>query len=290
MEKNKYTLITIIVLLVLILPGTIYGTYIHFKTTTNFKREFKFNGKLYFYDGKKLLGTYTCKTKMCDYALYMNEEKSGLINNTNAFIADGEKINLINVKDGLVIATYDAISKGNDSVYYVMQNEKWGAVEITTAPAITVPIGNYDEVRYLNGKYVVKREDQNILYDPSISEEDKKEVFSTGNTIKEFNDNYIVVTTYDSTEDILYDYSGIVHFTDYSPIEEITLIDNYALLKNSNEYKLVTISNEDETTLGSFFYSGAEDLTYEFVDNTIVFKGENGFEQAIEIIVEIPNE
>ena len=66
--KDKKTLITIIVLLVIILPMGIYGTIKNFntgKTETkddNPNKEFIYNNKLYFYYENELLATYECST------------------------------------------------------------------------------------------------------------------------------------------------------------------------------------------------------------------------------------
>ena len=164
MEKNKYTLITIIVLLVVLLPLTIYGTYTSIRINTNFNRSFKYNDKLWFYDGKKLLGTYACKTERCDYATFENKEQAKIINNSYTFILDEGTIHLYNIKSGTVIATYDAVDMGEYSNYYVMKQEngqeKWGAIEITSDIVNKIKI-EYDGVKYLNGKYVVKESEKN---------------------------------------------------------------------------------------------------------------------------------
>ena len=286
MEKNKYTLITIVILLVVILPGAIYGSYIHFKTTTNFKRQFKFNGKLYFYDNKKLLGTYTCQTNRCDYAIYENEQKSTIINNNYAFIRDGSIIKLYNVKGKATIGKYESVNIGENNNYYVMKDGKWGAIEITTAPINKVDAENgYDEVKYHNGKYIAVKD--GISYIVSNNEV----LFETPYTIKDFNDKYIIVisdsSAYTYYSELVYDYENTIRFLDYENADEITIIDDYFLIKRNYNYVLASIVDDNEIIVDSFYYSGEDELTYEIKDNSLIFTAGEYFEKTIELNTEV---
>ena len=67
--KDKKTLITIIILLVVFLPLGLVGTIKHFSTSktnvdvnSNPNKEFIYNNKLYFYYENELLATYECST------------------------------------------------------------------------------------------------------------------------------------------------------------------------------------------------------------------------------------
>ena len=48
MAKNKYTLMTIIALLVIFVPAAIYGTITHILTKSNINHDYKYGNKLYF--------------------------------------------------------------------------------------------------------------------------------------------------------------------------------------------------------------------------------------------------
>ena len=287
MEKNKYTLITIVVLLVLIVPFTIYGTYKHFITTTNFKRKFRFNGKLYFYSEKKLLGTYTCKNKNCDYATYQDGQKAKVINNSYVFILDGDIINLVNINSDAVTGSYDAVYTGEDNRYYVQKGETWGAISILNVPSTEIdPSLGYSNIRYHNGKYIVTKDSISYILDKN------KVIFQTTYEIKDFNDKYIVVRitssscpmcTDISSEELLYDYSNTRYFMDADLIDEITLIDNYVLINVDNYNYLYNIVNNEENLIDSFYYYLNDSLKYEINSNNIIFKDENGFEKTIEL-------
>lgn len=275
MEKNKYTLITIIVLLVCILPLTIYGTYKHYITTTNFKRLLKFNDKLWFYNGKKLIGTYSCKSKSCDYAIYTNEEKSTMINNLFAFISDDEKIYLYNIKDGAVINEYDAIgADAEHNNYYIMQldeegNEKWGALEITdnVVPKIEP---KYPSIYYLNGKYVAPIDGNNAIL--QANGQDQEDVlFTTPYIIKDFNDRFIIVIYETSscptctdiiTREMLYDYENTMYFANKGDIGELSFLSDYILAKDRAYYYLYSIDDtKQEAIIGAFVYEGTDKIT-----------------------------
>ena len=92
-KNKKVPIIVYSLLLVIVLPLTVYSVYLHYEgygigkeRDRNVNKLFKFEGKLYFYDEDILVGTYTCKTTDCDG---MKNQIKGLYNNRYAFITDG---------------------------------------------------------------------------------------------------------------------------------------------------------------------------------------------------------
>ena len=291
MEKNKYTLITIIILLVLVLPGGIYGSYIHFKTTTNFKKEFKFNGKLYFYKGKKLLGKYTCKTAYCDYATLASGEQSTVINDSFVFLVDSktkEEILLYNIKEKAVIEKYDAVKNGEGNVFLVMRDNKWGAIQIDTTVTTKVALDKgFDDLRILKGKYIGKTEEKEVML------EEDSELFTATGKIMDYNDSYVIVSEKiedGSEQEYVYNYDNQLFFGDYQPVDKITFVDEFFLLKKHNNYSLCRLDDGEESLISSFYYNGNDELTYEKKEDTITFKDTADFEKTINLNVEINEE
>ena len=297
MEKNKYTLITIIVLLVLILPFTIYGTYKHYVTTANFKRQFKFNGKLWFYDGKKLLGTYTCKSKSCDYAIYKSGQKATIINNNYTFINDEEKVYLYNIPGKSVINEYNAVDAdvANQSYFFMKLTEdgteKWGALRITNS-VDTMIEAKYDGLSYLNGRYVAM-ENNNYLLLEVLTPGNETLKYVSPYKIKNYNDKYIIVINQTSScptctdviiEEMIYDYEDNLYFNGRDSIDELSFVLDYILLRDNNYYYLYYLSDGNEEYIDSFTYDGSEKIT--FVKNSegnIEFYAGKDLQKTIEI-------
>ena len=283
MEKNKYTLITIIILLVILLPLTIYGTYTSVRINTNFNKAFKYNDKLWFYDGKKLIGTYDCKSLRCDYAKYANKTKSSMIKNAYAFIEDDGPIYLYNIKSGTVIREYDEVDIGTNSVFYVKEvtdsnDGKWGAIAIT-ADIVNKVDTKYDQVKYLNGKFVVKDGENIMLL------EDNEPIFTTNKDITDFNDNYVVVSSEIDSKKVyeLYNYNNVLMFSNRSPLDKITFVDDYFLLKKYSNYYLFALDDGEERYIDSFFYEGTEEITYEVQEDKIEFFAGTESQKVIEL-------
>lgn len=193
MKNKKATLITIIFLLIIFLPLTILGTITHFKNTQegkNLNFDFKQEGKLYFYKGEELLGTYTClhAEGYCDYAIskltteYSLEEyqsdstsKLSLINNQYAFLFDttteklqNAEVILYDALDSKVLANFKEVKNygiGLENNRYILKNENdlWGVMEFNqesfniSIPFIYDYIGVVKEINADTGKIVADK-------------------------------------------------------------------------------------------------------------------------------------
>lgn len=262
MEKNKGTLITIIILLLAFIPCTIFGMIKHFEDQ-NKNREFYFNGKLHFYNGEVLLGTYECKTEKCGYAEYeeIDTEKkieTTLINNQYAFIKDGNDLFVQDVTTNTKILDFEEIKSYSipiENNSYIAKHEgKWGVISLE--PSILSVINyEYDDL-YLNynntinelslEKVIVKEaENYKII-------KDKEEVFSTTNQIVEFTDNLIITLLEDGSYEIV-DYDNKDYFSQ-DHIVRYLIIDNYLAIWTPYNLDLYSI-NEDSNTPVNYFTS-----------------------------------
>ena len=171
---KKGPLILIILLLILTSCLAIWGYIANAKGVNivepeNTNHEFKFNGKLYFYDNDKLLATYKCSDEKCDYANYsiddnkyiLNYHKDGsieideqiqeveentnpnYINNRYVFIQDGSIIVLLDLSNSKVIYKLNNIKNygiGIENDYYIVSdtNSKWGVLSLKDNAAYVI--------------------------------------------------------------------------------------------------------------------------------------------------------
>lgn len=257
MEKNKGTLISIIILLLLLVPCTIYGLVKHFEDN-NKNKEFYFNGKLYFYNGDILLGKYECKTENCGYAEYQEidtkkNNTTTLINNRYAFIKDGEALFVQDVVTNNKIIDFDEIKAYSipidNSSFVAKKDGKWGIVSIYPSVESVLEY-SYDDV-YLNynNNYGVS----NVGLDKVIVKEEgnykilneKEEVFITTDKIVEFTD-YLIITVLDDGNYKFVDYEN----QDYLPGNEISkyiMVNNYLGVWTKNSLDVYFL-NENTTS------------------------------------------
>ena len=260
MEKNKGTLVTIIILLLVFIPCTIFGMIKHFEDQ-NKNKEFYFNGKLHFYNGDILLGTYECKSEKCGYAEYeeIDTEKkieTTLINNQYAFIKDGNDLFIQDVTTNTKILDFEEIKTYSipieNNSYIAKHNGKWGILSLE--PSILSVINyEYDDV-YLNynntinelslEKVIVKEgENYKII-------KDKEELFSTTNQIVEFNDNLIVNLLEDGSYEIV-DYDNKNYFSQ-DHIVRYLIIDNYLAIWTPYNLDLYSMNKDSNTPVNYF--------------------------------------
>lgn len=265
MEKNKYTLYTIIVLLIIFGPCSIYGTYMHFKTTANLKHEFKFNDKLYFYQNDKLLGTYECKSSNCDYAIFSNNNlKSAILNNRYAFISDDENIYLYDIISGKSFITYNEVQKVAEGIFLVAQKNLWGAITIGNTINSLFNC-NFDSIEFKNNKFITSKDNTWTLY------QGQNELFKSEIKIKDFNENFVILTTEDN--DKLLDYQNN-EYLNMVANKTLSFVENYILLKRENNYYLYQIDNNqnnESTIISNFYYEGLEKVDYKITESSIDF-------------------
>lgn len=258
MEKNKGTLITIIILLIIFVPCSIIGTLKHFEDK-NKNHDFYYNGNLYFYNNDALIGTYTCKTKQCDYAKYNiigteEEKKTSLINNQYAFIKDGDKIYLEDIKNGWNINEYEELKSYNIPIEkdsYITKNKDglWGIISISPSlsPAVINKYEdvylNYDETKKevsLKRIFVQEKEEYKII-------EDQKDIFTSPNKIVECTDDLVITKLSDETYQIE-SFDNINYFENTSVLK-YSLFDKYIAIWSFYNLEIYSLNKETEFSI-----------------------------------------
>lgn len=254
MEKNKVTLLTIVLLLLIFVPCTIVGMNKHFEEK-NKTHDFHYNGSLYFYNNDILIGTYKCKTDNCDYAYYNiigteEQKQTNLINNQYAFIKDGNKIYLEDIKNGWSINEYEEIVSYNipieNTSYITKNNNSWGIISMS--PTLTpYLINKYDEINIKHNEedkiinletiYVKEQDEYKII-------KNKEELFSSSSKIIDSNDNIVVNVLDDDTFKIV-DYENKDLFENET-IVKYKLTANYLIIWTNYNLQLHSINKEGE--------------------------------------------
>jgi len=287
MKKNNIgVLITIIILLCIFVPASIYGTYMHFISDSldgNNNKDFYYNGKLYFYDGDTLLGKYTCVTEECGYAKnsinnqsfedYNTEESEiGLINKHYAFISDGDKIVLYDVKTETSIITYKEIknySLGIENDYYFVKNtsDLWGMIKV--ADNINVAIPNNYQYLGLNGnlteenKYEANRIIAQTQSEWQLLTDQNNIVTNIDKMIVDYSDYFIA-----TDDNKIYDYNSMPIFEQYQ-LSNIKLLNTLAIaLINNNTYYVY--DSKKSNIVGSIPVTSDGEYTFEIQNNMLL--------------------
>ncbi len=156
-RNKKVPIIVYSLLLVIILPLTGLSIYFHNlgygigkERDRNVNKLFKFEGKLYFYEEGTLVGTYTCKSENCDYAMETMDDSNynldyyedntidqirGLINHRYAFITDNNVSMLYDALDGVVVGEFNAIKNytiglANNRFIVMSPDNLWGVIDL----------------------------------------------------------------------------------------------------------------------------------------------------------------
>src|SRR5574344_1095081 len=165
-KSKKSVLILIIVLMVIVIPSAIWGTFNHFASTnvasdTNVNKSFSYNGKLYFYNNNTLLGTYTCKYSNCNYATgtiddtnynlkyhKVTPSKIEMINNKYAFLTDNDSASdsviLYDITGNRVAGTFAAVKNygvGIENNDFILKNSEglWGVIGLGDTTSLVIP-------------------------------------------------------------------------------------------------------------------------------------------------------
>ena len=172
MHYRKATFCVIIVLLVFFLPITIFSTTKAIQKAMyveNPLHEFKFENKLYFYDGEQLLGTYPCHNfpNVCEYATFTvptpyeyqlreyipeNTTPVGVINKRYAFLVDttmdkitNALITLYDLQEGSELSKYKEIKDYgtllNNNLFIVKGlTDKYGVISLNEKVNLNIPL------------------------------------------------------------------------------------------------------------------------------------------------------
>ena len=226
--KDKKTLITIIVLLVIMIPISGYATYKHFyipKNTLkeNPNKEMFFDNKVYLYLDGQFLGYYDCTTcSKVDYIIndnsyhtnyYSNgtEDMNGAINSMYAIFKENDQAVVYNIVGKSIIGKYDEVKnykvKSSGKYLIYKSNRKYGIINFdiggTPIPCdydyISIPAHLNDSTLDSSKFIVLTNSTWKIL-------DNKNNVLATSNEeIVDFNDSYYI--TYSGGYNI-YDYEG----------------------------------------------------------------------------------
>ena len=256
--KDKKTLITIIVLLVIFLPLAITGTYKHFSIENkksinsgdNPNKEFILNNKVYFYVDNKLVSTYECdncelaNTIIDDVKYHTNyykdgsKEISGTINNYFSIFKKENSYILYNfVSKGIIDEYRDIKNYSVESLSSFLINRKssgWGVIFFEIGKS-AIP-SDYDYIalpahlinkKLDSSKFIAMKNNMWFVLDSSgsaISSAVKSEIV-------DFNDKYYI--TYDNGYHI-YDYNNVEYLSTL-PKSNVYGVGKYLFIVNNNQ-------------------------------------------------------
>ncbi|MBD8922088.1 hypothetical protein EGR52_01480 [bacterium] len=286
--KDKKTLITIIVLLVIFLPCSIIGTIKHFDmkkgkiVDDNINKEFIYNNKLYFYDNDKLLSTYACNTckkasnkysdiKNTNYYKFGIKEIEPVLTNMFGIFEENGKTILYNLTGGNVLDSYDeVINYGISSTSKFLINKKdnkWGILFLDFSNNTIT--NEYDYIAlpaHLNNKvldsskFIVSK--NNLWY--ILKEDGTLFKEATSKEIVDFNEEYYIT------------YDGSYHIMDYNNVEYLQFLSKkgvYAVGKyifiESNNNLLLVYEKCDDSLRQQVVLPDHESIYFNVIDNAI---------------------
>ena len=301
MKDKTIVLKVIIVLLIFFLPITIIGTVykiLNPHLRGNPKGEFKYNGALRFYsEDKEFLSKYECVTEICDYATpIIDDNEYGInyyqdgtkdnnenINGLYAFINDGDKVILYNIKNGSTLNEYKSIKNyqtnlSNNEFIIKTKDGLWGVLAFGSVLSNIIPfeydfiglINNYDDennilntdnfITLKNGKWQILNHDNSIVSK------------AVNYPIVNYNKTYIICN--EEGRFHIFDYRGTEYLT-YSVITDYYLIDKYiALTVNKVMYIYDDLNNNYLANINLNEITG--EISFELEnDNLLVKNGEN---------------
>lgn len=316
MKNRKATLISIIILLIIFLPLTTLGTITHFKNAPqkekNKNYEFKQDGKLNFYNGNKLLGTYTCEhfDEYCDYAIakvtseYSLEEyipenltKLNLINNQYAFLYDTTTMNLQNAEvilydilNNKVLAIYKEVKNygvGLENNRYIVKdkNDLWGVIELNDSLTTKIPF-NYDYIgitkpndanpeKITSNRFAVKKEEEWQI----IASENQVLSVSFPEEIVSYNEEYIILKGENYMKYV--DYEGASPLS--NPLKYIAYYEQYLeVIDDKNTFYLYDEATKEKISK-DYIVTERSDINITKEGKTIIIKRKENIVETIPI-------
>lgn len=255
--KDKKTLITIIVLLVIFLPIGLFGTIKSFSTTKsdvkddNPNKEFKYNNKLYFYYNDKLLSTYECSTctlatsSIDDINYHTNYYKSddkelaSVLNEYYGLFKENDNIILYNLVNNKKIDSYKSIKNYNieaTSKFAITEKSNGKGViffDLSNSPIpnvyeyITLPSHIIDN-KLDTSKFIVKKDNMWSI----ISANKEVDVAPIIDEIVDFNDSYYI--TFANNTYHIYDRNNI-EYLENLPKTNVYGVGKYIFVLNNNQ-------------------------------------------------------
>ena len=320
MKNKKITFWVIVILLILLMPMTIFSSTIHFtkndeKTNSeNDNHEFKYNGKLYFYNEDELLGIYNCENPdgYCDYAINktkndynLNERKVDsntkitMINNRYAFLIDSSlgslansEVILYDISLGRAVQKYKEVKNygvGIDNDYYIIKNsdDLWGVVSIGNEVKLELPftynyLGLTNKINDETGKiestiFAALKDDIWQLIDINgavFTENINNEIFS-------YNNEYIILK--DNGLMYLVDYKNKMYLNDYS-YRYIDFYNKFLQIidAHDNTYYLYDL-NKKERISNTYVVASIDEIKLRTKENTIEIYHNDNLEETIAI-------
>lgn len=265
--KDKKTLITIIILLVIFLPLGAIGTVKHFSTpkenapsgSDNPNKEFILNNKVYFYVKDELKSIYDCDnctiadTFIDDAEFHTNYYKdgkevlTGVINDYFSVFKKGNSYILYNVSGKSILNEYNNIKNYNvlSTNNFLITYKSSGCGIIFLGLGKKAIQNDYDYISvpsHLNNgvldasKFIVKK--NNLWY---ILKEDGTAVNNAiSSEIVDFNDNYYV--TYDNGYHI-YDYENVEYLSELNKTNVYGVGDYLFVVNNKQLFIYKDVSN-----------------------------------------------
>lgn len=316
METHKVTFIAILVLLVIFVPLAVIGTTLHFKEQTeknpNANKEFKQDGKLYFYDNGNLLGTYTCENEeYCDYAIsktnyphLLDEYKPNtptkieLINGRFAFLLDttteniqNAKVILYDVTTGKIMGEYKEVKNygiGIENNIYLVKNanDKWGALEFYDGVNLKIPF-LYDYIGLANrvdsstnliiaNTFAVLKENEWKL----INSNNKEVSTTTKEEIYSYSNNHIVLKNEAGMHLIDYEGRSLLNGT----YQNINFYNKYlTILDSTNHFYLYDVIGSRKVSK-EYQVENIEDVILKTEGNTITITIKEELVETIAIL------
>lgn len=256
--NKKIVLYTIIILLIIFLPLTIFSYTLKDRDNTlkdeNPHHFPYFNGSLWFYnEDAKLINKYNCENERCTYAY-------PIINKKYVFIKDGNKIKLYDIMNNKINNTFDEV-KEEDNNYLVKKDNLWGIYKVDEDIKEVIKI-NYEDIKIINNKFILKNGNK-----WQISDDNKIIVDNINNEVVNFNNNYIIC------QDMkIYDYNGNLYMNENT-------ISNYAI---SNNYLALVINNIlyiyqylNNNYVKSYYLNNIQNISLEEDNNSLLIKQDN---------------
>ena len=295
-KNKKSVLILIVVLMIIVIPSSIWGTVNHFmatnKSDTNVNKEFHYNNKLYFYNLNNLIGTYNCTNTICDYAYgtiddsvyalnyhkVTTDEQVKLVNNKYAFIVDttssnvpykDSKITLYDASSSRNTGTFNAIKNyavGLENNQFIIQNTEglWGVVALNDTPSLVVPYSyNFIGVHDVSANNSSSLETDTFVVKDTSGWKliNKQNVDLTGYfsyPIYDYNSKYVAVKNNDYY--FLYDYSNnlVISFG----YKNIKFMGEYiGVLNSNNQFYVINPTNTAELSK-RYVINSLDDVSY----------------------------
>ena len=286
-KNKKIILITIIVLLVIFLPLTVWGFVLNQNKDDNANpnHDLMKDGYLWFYDSNNnLLNKYQCQNEGCDLAEFSIDDdnynidyyKDGTKNkmeykgSTHTLIKDGDIINLYSVKDNQVLTSFKSVKTYNTTLennLYIVQNKDndlWGIIKINENGIndLTIPMATeYQFIGLKNAmnennqlktdKFVVKKDDKWFI--TNLAKENLSE--PSEDEIVDYNDKFIISK---NENYLVYNYNNERLLSTYNITKYFLLDNNIGIVSNNNLYVL-----DGEKLLGRYALTN-EDSDIEF--------------------------